>query len=95
VDDHKGPVELVSPPKDAKAGERVFFEGWKGEPEKQLNPKKKIWETFQPGFTTTDRLEVAFNAAVVKELEKGGLGKLVTESGGICTVKTLKNATVR
>ncbi|KAJ9138371.1 tRNA-aminoacylation cofactor ARC1 [Pleurostoma richardsiae] len=95
VDEHKGPVELVNPPADAKAGERVFFEGWKGEPEKQLNPKKKIWETFQPGFTTTESLEVGFDAGVVKDLGKEGLGKLVTESGGVCTVKTLKGATVR
>lgn len=96
VDDHKGPVELVNPPADAKAGDRVFFDGWKGDAEKQLNPKKKIWETFQPGFTTTEALEVAFDAGVVKELEgKDGLGKLVTEAGGICTVKSLKGATVR
>ncbi|ROW13222.1 hypothetical protein VPNG_04901 [Cytospora leucostoma] len=95
-DDHKGPVELVSPPADAKAGERVFFEGWRGEPEKQLNPKKKVWETFQPGFTTTESLEVGFDAGSVKELEgKDGLGKLVTEAGGVCTVKTLTGATVR
>ncbi|ROW05288.1 hypothetical protein VSDG_00491 [Cytospora chrysosperma] len=96
ADDHKGPVELVNPPADAKAGDKVFFEGWTGEPEKQLNPKKKVWETFQPGFTTTDSLEVAFDAGVVKELEgKDGLGKLVTEAGGVCTVKNLKNAVVR
>lgn len=96
VDDHKGPVELVTPPADAKAGERVYFDGFKGEPEKVLNPKKKIWETFQPGFTTTAALEVAFDAGVVKELEgKDGVGKLVTETGGVCTVKSLKDATVR
>jgi aminoacyl tRNA synthase complex-interacting multifunctional protein 1 len=95
ADDHKGPVELVSPPAGAKAGERVFFEGWRGEPEKVLNPKKKIWETFQPGFTTTDALEVAFDAGVVKELGKEGLGKLVVESGGVCTVKSLAGAQVR
>ncbi|KUI68422.1 tRNA-aminoacylation cofactor ARC1 [Cytospora mali] len=96
ADDHKGPVELVTPPADAKAGERVFFDGWRGEPEKQLNPKKKIWETFQPGFTTTESLEVGFDAGVVKELEgKNGLGKLMTEAGGVCTVKTLKDAVVR
>jgi aminoacyl tRNA synthase complex-interacting multifunctional protein 1 len=95
VDDHSGPVELVNPPADAKAGERVFFEGWNGEPEGILNPKKKIWETFQPGFTTTDGLEVAFDSGVVKELAKEGVGKLVTETGGVCTVKTLKGATVR
>lgn len=95
VDDHKGPVELVTPPEGAKAGERVFFEGWKGEPEGVLNPKKKIWETFQPGFTTTDNLEAAFDASVVEQLGATGVGKLVTESGGVCTVKSLKGATVR
>jgi aminoacyl tRNA synthase complex-interacting multifunctional protein 1 len=96
ADDHKGPVELVTPPADAKAGERVYFEGWNGEPEKVLNPKKKIWETFQPGFTTTDSLEVAFDAGVVEALEgKTGLGKLVTASGGLCKVATLKGGQVR
>ncbi|KAL1902480.1 G4 quadruplex nucleic acid binding protein [Sporothrix stenoceras] len=94
-DHHGGPVELVNPPADAPAGAKVFFEGWKGDAEGQLNPKKKIWELFQPGFTTTDDLEVGFDAGVVKELGKEGLGKLVTESGGVCTVKSLKGATVR
>ncbi|KOS20912.1 GU4 nucleic-binding protein 1 [Escovopsis weberi] len=95
ADDHKGPVELVAPPAGAKAGERVFFEGWKGEPEGVLNPKKKVWETFQPGFTTTDNLEVAFDAGCVDVLGKKETGKLVTESGHVCTVPSLKGATVR
>jgi aminoacyl tRNA synthase complex-interacting multifunctional protein 1 len=100
-DHHAGPVELVTPPADSKAGERVFFEGWKGEPEGVLNPKKKVWEMIQPGFTTTADLEVAFDAGVVKELSKEGepaktgIGKLVTESGGVCKVKTLTGAVVR
>ncbi|KAH8172210.1 tRNA binding domain-containing protein [Sarocladium implicatum] len=95
TDDHKGPVELVSPPEGSKAGEKVFFEGWNGTPEGVLNPKKKVWETFQPGFTTTDALEVAFDAGAVEVLGKTGHGKLVTESGGVCTVKSLKDAVVR
>ncbi|KAK5991314.1 tRNA-aminoacylation cofactor ARC1 [Cladobotryum mycophilum] len=95
VDDHKGPVELVTPPEGSKAGERVYFDGWKGEPEGVLNPKKKVWETFQPGFTTTDGLEVAFDASAVEVLGKTEVGKLVTESGGVCIVKSLKGATVR
>ncbi|KAG6012816.1 hypothetical protein E4U54_007286 [Claviceps lovelessii] len=94
-DHDKGPVELVSPPEGAKAGDRVFFDGWKGEPEGVLNPKKKIWETFQPGFTTTDSLEVVFDASVVEQLGKKDVGKLVTETGGVCTVQTLTGAAVR
>ncbi|KAI1639778.1 nucleic acid-binding protein [Biscogniauxia mediterranea] len=95
VDDHKGPVELVTPPADSKAGDRVCFDGWRGEPEGVLNPKKKIWETFQPGFTTTDNLEVAFDGSLVQEAGKAEVGKLTTANGGVCTVKTLKGATVR
>lgn len=99
-DSHAGPVELVSPPADAPAGQRVAFEGWSaGEPEKVLNPKKKIWETFQPGFTTTENLEVAFDKSAVPSVQdqegKPAVGKLLTQSGGLCTVKVLKNAVVR
>jgi aminoacyl tRNA synthase complex-interacting multifunctional protein 1 len=101
-DHHGGPVELVTPPAEAKAGERVFFEGWKGEPEGVLNPKKgRVWETIQPGFKTTLNLEVVFDAGMVKELSKEGeepktgLGKMITESGGECTVKSLIDGIVR
>jgi aminoacyl tRNA synthase complex-interacting multifunctional protein 1 len=102
VDTHAGPVELVAPPEGAVAGERVWFQGWEGEPEGVLNPKKKVWETIQPGFLTDENLEVGFDAGAVKELSKEGeepkigVGKLVTKSsGGICTVKSLKGALIR
>ncbi|OSS45203.1 hypothetical protein B5807_09357 [Epicoccum nigrum] len=99
-DAHKGPVELVNPPADSKAGDRVFFEGWEGEPEGVLNPKKKVWETIQPGFTTTDGLEVGFDVAEVPQLsgegpeKKTGVAKLRTKAG-LCSVPTLKDAVVR
>jgi len=95
VDDHAGPVELVSPPAGSKAGDRVYFEGFEGEPEGVLNPKKKIFETLGVGFTTTQDLEVAFDAGLVKELEgKTDVGKLMTKNG-LCKVQTLKGAIVR
>ncbi|PWY89007.1 amino acyl-tRNA synthetase complex component [Aspergillus heteromorphus CBS 117.55] len=99
-DSHAGPVELVMPPADAPAGERICFDGWtEGEPEKVLNPKKKVWETYQPGFTTTDDLEVAFDMTAVPAVQgqegKPALGKLKTASGVVCVVKTLKGAAVR
>lgn len=37
-------VELVEPPAGAAVGERVFVEGFPGEPDELLNPKKKVWE---------------------------------------------------
>ena len=101
VDNHAGPVELVSPPADANAGERILFEGWEGEPEVVLNPKKKVWETCQVGFTTTDNLGVAFEVGKVEQLKgeaaegKPALGTLRVKGGSECTVKSLKGATVR
>ncbi|MCJ1249772.1 G4 quadruplex nucleic acid binding protein [Trapelia coarctata] len=100
IDDHKGPVELVEPPAEAKAGERVWFEGWEGEPESVLNPKKKVWEMLQPGFTTMEDGSVAFEWEAVEPLKergegKPGVGRLVVKGGGECRVKSLKGATVR
>lgn len=37
-------VELVEPPAGSKPGERVTCAGYSGEPDEQLNPKKKIFE---------------------------------------------------
>lgn len=96
-DAHKGLVELVDPPADAVAGERVWFEGWEGEPEGVLNPKKKVWETLAPGFGTGGEGEVKFEVGAVEPLKdgEGKDGRLVTKSGGSCRARTLKGATVR
>ena len=96
VDNHAGPVELVKPPEGAEAGERVFFEGWEGEPEAQLNPKKKVWDECQVGFTTTEGREVGFDPAAVEKLKGSGKGvTLLKTKEGVCTVKSLTGATVR
>ncbi|KAL0074106.1 hypothetical protein F4703DRAFT_1894057 [Phycomyces blakesleeanus] len=49
-------VELLAPVDTSKVqpGDRVFFEGMEGEPEKILPPKKKYWEAVQPDFKTED-----------------------------------------
>ena len=97
VDNHAGPVELVNPPANAEAGERVYFEGWEGEPDAQLNPKKKVWDYCQVGFTTTDAKEIGFDVAAVEQLkdsEKKGVALLKTKQG-LCSVKTLTGAIVR
>jgi aminoacyl tRNA synthase complex-interacting multifunctional protein 1 len=95
---HAGPVELVSPPAGSKAGDRVYFDTWQGEPEKQLNPKKKVFETVSPGFTTTDSFVVAFEKSRVPEVQglegKADLALLKTDKGE-CKVQTLKDAAVR
>jgi aminoacyl tRNA synthase complex-interacting multifunctional protein 1 len=96
-DNHAGPVELVNPPVAAEAGDRVYFEGWEGEPEPVLNPKKKVWDMCQVGFTTTETKEIAFDVAAVEQLKdsgKTGLATLKTKSG-VCTVPTLTGGIVR
>ena len=100
-DKHAGSVELVEPPANAKVGERICFEGWEGEPEGMLNPKKRIWETIQPGCTTTEDLVVAFEVGRVEQLAgqagngKPAMGRLVTKDGGMCKVKSFHGAMVR
>ncbi|KAK5136646.1 hypothetical protein LTR08_002660 [Meristemomyces frigidus] len=91
VDNHAGPVELVNPPAEAAAGERVYFEGFEGEPEKVLNPKKKVWDYCQVGFTTTEGKEVGFEAQRVEQMgENGREGvALLRTKQGLCTVKSL------
>ena len=83
-------VELTKPPADAKAGDRLCFHGFTGTPEALLNPKKKIWEMFQPGFTTTDALEVVWKD------EEGALHPLQLHGdGGTVRAPTLAGASVR
>lgn len=82
-------VEFVNPPAGSKPGDKIFFESYDITPEAVLNPKKKIWETVQPGFSTTDKLEVIFK-------KEGDADKrLVTKSGELCLVTSLVNAAVR
>lgn len=97
VDNHAGPVELVNPPAGSEAGDRVFFEGWEGEPELVLNPKKKVWDDCQVGFTTTDDKVVGFEPAKVDKLKDSGKTDvaLLKTKQGTCSVKSLTGATVR
>jgi len=47
-------VEPLDPPVAAKPGDRVLVEGYEtGEPDEQLNPKKKVWEKLQADLKTS------------------------------------------
>lgn len=80
-------VEFVKVPEGAQAGDKLFFEDFNEEPETVLNPKKKIWESIQPDFTTNDQLDVVYK-------RDGKEHKLVTEKGQPLTASTLKGASV-
>jgi len=45
-------VDFVIPPEGVEPGERVAFEGYAGEPDEVLNPKKKQWDAVQPELKT-------------------------------------------
>jgi len=47
-------VEPLDPPVTAKPGDRVLVEGYEtGQPDEQLNPKKKVWEKLQADLKTS------------------------------------------
>lgn len=81
-------VEFVNPPAGSKPGDKLFFEGYNSEPEKQLNPKKKIWEAIQPHFSTTDNFEVTYT------VEGKEPAKLVNAKGELCKNSTIVKAKV-
>ena len=76
-------AELLEPPAQCAPGERVTIEGVAGEPEKQLNPKKKIWEKVQPTLSTSASRVVQLNGELP-----------FMTSGGPCTVKSIANGNV-
>ncbi|EJU03255.1 nucleic acid-binding protein [Dacryopinax primogenitus] len=84
-------IEFVNPPPGSKPGDRIYFEGDKYEtaqPLPQLNPKKKIFETIQPGFTTLDTLEAAWVDPVT-----GSVHKIRTKEG-VCKAATFVGASL-
>lgn len=46
--------ELLNAPEGSVPGDRVTFDGFPGEPDNQLNPKKKVWEQVKPHLRTND-----------------------------------------
>ncbi|KAL3202314.1 hypothetical protein MRX96_012097 [Rhipicephalus microplus] len=45
-------VEILAPPPGAQPGDRVVCDGYPGQPDAQLNPKKKIFEQVAPDLKT-------------------------------------------
>jgi len=86
-----GGVELIQPPANSKPGDRVYFEGPDFEsttPLAQLNPKKKIFETIQPGFITLDTREAAWVNPVSKSVHK------IRTKDGVCVAPTFVGASL-
>lgn len=84
-------IELIQPPPGSKPGDRIYFEGADFEsatPLAQLNPKKKIFETVQPGFITLDTKEAAWVNPATKSVHK------IRTKEGFCMAPTLVGASL-
>lgn len=66
-------VELINVPPNSVPGDQVWTEGYPRNPDAQLNPKKKIWETIAPDLKTNDDLLVCYKGAPLYVPEKGQL----------------------
>ena len=76
-------MELVEPPADAAPGERVSVEGYPGEPDAQLAPKKRVFEGVQP--------DLASNADRIACYR----GTPLATPQGPCTVATIAGGSIR
>lgn len=65
-------VEILAPPDSSVPGDRITFDTFPGEPDKELNPKKKIWEQIQPDLHTNDECVATYKGAPFEVKGKGG-----------------------
>ncbi|NXA52994.1 AIMP1 protein, partial [Nothocercus julius] len=77
-------VEILAPPPGAVPGERITFEGFPGDPEKELNPKKKIWEQIQPDLHTNDQCIATYKGVPFEVKGKG-----------VCCAETMANSGIK
>lgn len=80
-------VELLIPknPQDVKNGDRLNFEGYDmGEPDAQLNPKKKYWEDCEKDFRGNENGDVCYKGLVASVGE-------ITEELNTVSSSSLKN----
>ncbi|KAG8134473.1 hypothetical protein E2320_007592 [Naja naja] len=76
-------VEIIIPPNGVVPGEKITFEGFSGEPEKELNPKKKIWEQIQPDLQTNDQRIATYKGVPFEVKGKGVCRALSMANSGI------------
>ncbi|TMS23751.1 Aminoacyl tRNA synthase complex-interacting multifunctional protein 1 [Larimichthys crocea] len=77
-------VEILDPPNGAVPGDRVTFQGFPGEPDKELNPKKKVWEQVQPDLRTDGQCIATYKGAAFEVAGKG-----------VCKAQTMSNSGIK
>nr|XP_019956705.1 PREDICTED: aminoacyl tRNA synthase complex-interacting multifunctional protein 1-like [Paralichthys olivaceus] len=64
-------VEILDPPSGAAPGDRVTFQGFPGEPDKELDPEKNVWEQIQPDLRTDAHCVATYRGAAFKVVGMG------------------------
>ncbi|KAK9540389.1 hypothetical protein VZT92_002844 [Zoarces viviparus] len=64
-------VEIFEPPSGAAPGDRVIFPSFPGEPDKELNPKNKVWEQVLSDLRTSDQCVATDKGAAFEVAGKG------------------------
>ncbi|XP_077611914.1 aminoacyl tRNA synthase complex-interacting multifunctional protein 1 isoform X3 [Crocuta crocuta] len=77
-------VEILSPPTGSVPGDRIVFDAFPGEPDKELNPKKKIWEQIQPDLCTNDDCVATYKGVPFEVKGKG-----------VCRAQTMTNSGIK
>lgn len=77
-------VEILAPPNGSVPGDRITFDAFPGEPDKELNPKKKIWEQIQPDLYTNDECVATYKGAPFEVKGKG-----------VCRAQTMSNSGIK
>nr|XP_046272807.1 aminoacyl tRNA synthase complex-interacting multifunctional protein 1-like [Scatophagus argus] len=77
-------VEILDPPGGAVPGDRITFQGYPGEPDKELNPKKKVWEQVQPDLRTDDQCIATYKGVAFEVTGKG-----------VCKAQTMSNSGIK
>uniref|UniRef100_G3MSX2 tRNA-binding domain-containing protein n=1 Tax=Amblyomma maculatum TaxID=34609 RepID=G3MSX2_AMBMU len=78
-------VEILAPPPDALPGDRIVCDGYPGQPDVQLNPKKKIFEQVAPDLKTDSEKRATYK----------GHPWLVAGRQGYVTAETLCNVQIK
>ena len=76
-------MELIDPPSGAQVGERVTVAGYPGDPDEQLNPKKKVFEAVAPDLATNADRVACYR------------GVPLMTGGGPCTAATVAGGGIR
>ncbi|XP_023683426.2 aminoacyl tRNA synthase complex-interacting multifunctional protein 1-like isoform X1 [Paramormyrops kingsleyae] len=77
-------LEILGPPAGAAPGDRVTIPGFSGEPDRELNPKKRLWERTQTELRVDDRGVATYRG---RALEVRGRGACRAQTMSSCAIK--------